>query len=435
MSDNQLYNRISGEIKGALKEGLDSRNFSGLNEAISNSVNMVIDEAQNSIKKTIDSKCSTEPVNVSNHKYASYSTGSATRQKQMELEKERELRSAKAANVRKDNTFSDIIAGKEVVYENGKPLPTKFRPVGKAAGTVKAISGGVLSVIFGIITIAMSAFISIDGFFVAMAIIFGMLFCGSVGLFVNGYSRLNLINRARRFVQLCGNNQYNTLSQMSDATGISEGKIAKQIRKILSIGMYPEGYIDDDNTTLMLSDSVYKQYVDTMTRKLNDDLRLQEERKSLEVSVNSDAASKLSNDEQKELEQMITAGNNAISRLHALNDSIPGEVISEKLDRLENILKQIFNCVKEHPEQMDRMHKLMDYYLPTMLKLVEAYDEYDKVSDPGRDIIDAKSEIEKTLDTINDSFVKLLNNLFEKSVLDVTSDAKVLKVMLAQEGL
>ena len=222
---------------------------------------------------------------------------------------------------------------------------------------------------------------------------------------------------------------------MSDATGISEGKITKQIRKILSIGMYPEGYIDDDNTTLMLSDSVYKQYVDTMTRKLNDDLRLQEERKSLEVSVNSDAASKLSNDEQKELEQMITAGNNAISRLHALNDSIPGEVISEKLDRLENILKQIFNCVKEHPEQMDRMHKLMDYYLPTMLKLVEAYDEYDKVSDPGRDIIDAKSEIEKTLDTINDSFVKLLNNLFEKSVLDVTSDAKVLKVMLAQEGL
>ena len=110
-------------------------------------------------------------------------------------------------------------------------------------------------------------------------------------------------------------------------------------------------------------------------------------------------------------------------------------MITEKLSRSETLLKEIFGCVKEHPDQMGRTHKLMDYYLPTMIKLVEAYAEYDKISAPGEEIIKAKGEIENTLDKINEAFVQLLNNLFRDSVWDVTSDAKVLETMLKQEGL
>ena len=84
---------------------------------------------------------------------------------------------------------------------------------------------------------------------------------------------------------------------------------------------------------------------------------------------------------------------------------------------------------------MNRMQKLMDYYLPTMIKLVEAYAEYDRVSNPGDDIIEAKKQIENTLDTINEAFVVLHNNLFRDSVWDVTTDAEVLQTVLKQEGL
>ena len=70
-----------------------------------------------------------------------------------------------------------------------------------------------------------------------------------------------------------------------------------------------------------------------------------------------------------------------------------------------------------------------------MIKLVEAYAEYDKVSQPGEDILAAKAEIEKTLDIINQAFVELLNKLFQSSVWDVTAEAKVLTTMLHQEGL
>ena len=81
------------------------------------------------------------------------------------------------------------------------------------------------------------------------------------------------------------------------------------------------------------------------------------------------------------------------------------------------------------------MHKFMNYYLPTSLKLVSAYEEFDDLSSQGEEILEAKQEIEKTLDTINSAFEELLNRMFREAAYDVTTDAQVLQTMLAKEGL
>ena len=47
----------------------------------------------------------------------------------------------------------------------------------------------------------------------------------------------------------------------------------------------------------------------------------------------------------------------------------------------------------------------------------------------------SKREIEGTLDTLNLAFEKLLDELFEDTALDVSSDISVLQTLLAQEGL
>ena len=56
-------------------------------------------------------------------------------------------------------------------------------------------------------------------------------------------------------------------------------------------------------------------------------------------------------------------------------------------------------------------------------------------SSPGEEIASAKSEIENTLDTINQAFKELLGSLFQDAAFDATTDAQVLKTMLAKEGL
>ena len=77
----------------------------------------------------------------------------------------------------------------------------------------------------------------------------------------------------------------------------------------------------------------------------------------------------------------------------------------------------------------------MKYYLPTTLKLVKAYREFEENTIQGNNIQTAKNEIELSLDTINDGFERLLNNLFEQDAMDISTDIYVLQNMLAREGL
>ena len=77
----------------------------------------------------------------------------------------------------------------------------------------------------------------------------------------------------------------------------------------------------------------------------------------------------------------------------------------------------------------------MDYYLPTTMKLLNAYEELDKQDMQGENIKTAKQEIENTLDTINIAFENLLDSFYKETAWDVSSDISVLKTMFAQEGL
>ena len=99
------------------------------------------------------------------------------------------------------------------------------------------------------------------------------------------------------------------------------------------------------------------------------------------------------------------------------------------------LVDRIFDRVEENPESIDDIRKLMDYYLPTTVKLLDAYEELDGQPVQGENIISSKREIEKTIDTLNTAFEKLLDDLFQDTAWDLSSDISVLQMMLAQEGL
>ena len=194
---------------------------------------------------------------------------------------------------------------------------------------------------------------------------------------------------------------------------------------MLKAGMFPDGHLDDKETCFMLNNVIYRQYLETEKAYL-EQKKISEQEKE-QNTAGTDTQDTDQNRREQELHSIVAEGMEYIRHLRDLNDRIEGEAISEKLE--------IFDRVQEHPEQMHRMHKLMDYYLPTMLKLVEQYAEFDEISSPGEDILDAKKEIEKTLDMINQAFVTLLNNLFRDAAFDASADAQVLQTMLAREGL
>lgn len=173
-------------------------------------------------------------------------------------------------------------------------------------------------------------------------------------------------------------------------------------------------------------------------------LKLEEDRKRSE----EDKKAAIFEKEQKNLRQqeensrlspqvrkVIEAGDAYVEKIRACNDAIPGAEISAKISRMETVIDRIFDRVEQNPEAVDDIRRMMDYYLPTTIKLLEAYQELDAQPVDGANIRSSKEEIEKTLDTLNTAFEKLLDSLFQDTAWDVSSDISVLRTMLAQEGL
>ena len=260
---------------------------------------------------------------------------------------------------------------------------------------------------------------------------------GFFGMIQFGIGQRRRLRRAERYLQLCDYRVYGEIEKLAKGTGKSRNYVIRDLEKMLALGIFGEGHLDEQKTCFMLNDVVYRQYLEAENGRR---LREEENRKALEMKnaaqeSPAQESPQVSGEQESELQTMISEGMGYIHKLRDLNDRIPGEVISAKLFCLENLLKDIFASVREHPDQMHRMHKLMSYYLPTTLKLVEAYEGFDRISSPGEEILKAKSEIENTLDTINQAFRELLNTLFQDAVFDATTDAQVLKTMLAKEGL
>lgn len=105
------------------------------------------------------------------------------------------------------------------------------------------------------------------------------------------------------------------------------------------------------------------------------------------------------------------------------------------MDRLEQIAEKIFEQVQEHPEKLPDIRKLMNYYLPTTLKLLDAYEEFDSQPVQGENIKTAKQQIEQTLDTINIAFENLLVNFLPTRCWMSARTSRSWETMLKQEGL
>ena len=136
-----------------------------------------------------------------------------------------------------------------------------------------------------------------------------------------------------------------------------------------------------------------------------------------------------------ELDKMISDGELAIREMKRLNDSIKDETISRQIDRLEEVSGKIFDCVKADPGKLPQIRKFMNYYLPTTLKLLNAYDRMDAAGISGANIDGTMGKIETMMDTVATAFDRQLDALFGDEALDISTDITVLENMMAREGL
>ena len=77
----------------------------------------------------------------------------------------------------------------------------------------------------------------------------------------------------------------------------------------------------------------------------------------------------------------------------------------------------------------------MNYYLPTLHKLLTTYELMEEQGVEGENITASKTRISQMLDTMDLAFLKQLDALFGDTALDIDTDITVMEGMLAGEGL
>lgn len=125
----------------------------------------------------------------------------------------------------------------------------------------------------------------------------------------------------------------------------------------------------------------------------------------------------------------------AVSEMRRLNDAIQDETISAQIDHLEEVTGKILDQVIQQPKKQPQIRRFLDYYLPTTLKLLNAYDRMDSVGVSGSNIDATKEKVRRMLDTVCKAFDKQLDALFGEEALDISTDITVMENLLAQEGL
>ncbi len=339
--------------------------------------------------------------------------------------------SMEKVNERVNETVEDSIEN-----INRKLPPRKVELYGKTGGTIAA---GAVMVTFGFI--GTGAFF---GAFVSMLIktlvrfssmgiggivgscILACLLGGSIFLLVKGISQIGLAGRFRSYIKYLGKKVTCTIEDMAAAFARNPEFVKKDVQKMIRKGLFIEGHLDELEGRLITSDEYYHQYKKAKEQYLmREQARIQEEKQKAahEASI------------PENVRQIIAEGEAFIQKIHASNDAIPGEEISAKIDRMEQIVRKIFQRVQQKPELAGDLKKMMSYYLPTTVKLLDVYEEMDAQPIQGPNIQQSKLEIEQSMDTLNIAFEKLLDSFYQDTAWDVSSDISVLHTMLAQEGL
>ena len=136
-----------------------------------------------------------------------------------------------------------------------------------------------------------------------------------------------------------------------------------------------------------------------------------------------------------DLDKMLKDGRLAIAEMKRLDESIEDAAVSADIVRLQQVSEKIFARVKEEPAKLPQIRRFMDYYLPTTLKLLNAYDRASSAGISGENVDATKAKVSGMMKTIVTAFEKQLDALYGTEALDISTDITVLENMMAREGL
>jgi len=281
-----------------------------------------------------------------------------------------------------------------------------------AMGQGLTIVGGILAGIFGlaILTTVGEYWGSWRYMFSDLFPLLGFFGAGLMCTFAGAKQRKKG-KRYKKYLSYIGKNQEISVSALAAAMGQKEKVVYEDLQDMLDDGVLPTGYIDVAQGMLILSDE------------------------GLIRTAAPQPEPAAEPEPEKKVKKTVEDENAILQEIREVNDAIPDEAMSAKIDRIGEITGKILDYQRSHPSKSGQLRSFLNYYLPTTLKILRAYAQLDAQGIEGENITAAKKRIENMMDMVVDGFESQLDQLFADDALDITSDVQVLENMLRKDGL
>ncbi len=398
MNKNE-WQQVGEDIRKQVQHAIDVNDFSQLSKEITKTINLAATDVSKEITKSIN--FATTDVNREIREVG---------KKRYEYE-----RYYRKPNVRPDpRLFNNIPKG------SVSGILWMVLGFGTMGVSCLFLTGGVMSMLFGTAVETTSLAISTT---TALA-------GGALGAYGTGQTKR--VDRFRCYVNMVKEKMYCSIEDMAQKVGRSKRYVRKDLKRMMRNGMFLQAHLDQKETCFIASDQMYEQY--KLTQSDYEQKQLVDSKEKEEEELRNIKENCKENAVDDKVADILREGREYIRIIRHCNDEIPGEEMSEKLDKLEMLVTRIFARVEEEPELALDMQKMLSYYLPTTQKLLEAYRDLDKHDVDVKNVSETKQEIEKTVDTINVACESFLDDLFRDRAWDIQSDISVLNTMLKQDG-
>ena len=307
-----------------------------------------------------------------------------------------------------------------------------------ASGVIMAASGGAGTVFIGIPALIAALdplAVGVPGLGVTAAL--GVMTAGFAVLLGFGIRNLRRASKLKALQRAVGQREAVGFDDLAARMQVSPKAALAASRTLIKGGYLPEGRIDDENTTLMVTENAYHQYrqFQQTQRQTLAEREAAEAARAAEVAAQAAREQDISERLTPEQRAFVARGRDYVRQMDELNAAIDDAAVSERIAAIQEVVGRILARAEEEPAIIAGLDRLTAYYLPTTVKLLDAYDRLEEEPIQGENISSSRSEIEHTLDVLHSAFEKLFDDTYQDLSLDVSADISVLHAMLAQEGL
>lgn len=298
-------------------------------------------------------------------------------------------------------------------------LERKWKSGGQSVGVVLTAVGWTFTGCFGITALVMGILTAVGAGplglthdeFMAIPILFGVFTPVTLGFLfmaVAGMKRLSYFGRLRKLLR-AANDWTCDLPSLARKAQIKQEKAYDTVAKAVGNGDLPNAAISDDFSTLYLDDSL------------------------MPLAPKPAAAPQAEPAENlTDAEKFRREGIDFLNYLKVCTGKLGSDADTE-LARMQKTCASILGFVHNHPEQLPRVRRFREYYLPTTRKLLDTAQGLGETNTANA--AEIRRDITGILHTLNVAYEKLYDTLLQDVSMDVSTEIDTLEAMLRQDGL